>query len=175
MVTFALLTLFILILYYFVTKERTPTGNKGYAKKGTVLKDGIHYYKIAGINYNFDKNLKEGEYYNFIGSVSTEYNKHDKNAVTVYDDDGNKLGYAPKGSVRLHSTINIMYGGKVLCWGNIKGNDGYNSGNFYVPVGYSYQQLEEIYDKGTELIAAKTKGEIPVHKFLIEFEKLTEL
>ncbi len=166
------------ILYYLSKFGKNETTSNKVSQSNSssykFLKDGIHTYEITGIQHYLE-GKPNMEYRNFIGHVSTEYNQYDKNAIAVYDTDYDQIGFTPKGHQRAHHTISKMYGGKVLCWGNVKNNNGFWSGYVNIPVGYNFEKLEEIYDKGIILVKAKNNGDLSIHKFESIFAKLTEL
>ena len=93
----------------------------------------IRNFEIRGLSHVKVK-LKEGE---FRGYVKCEQNKHDKYAVGVYLETGQRIGFTPKANKRLSDSISTWHSGETTAWGTLSYDDytGYWNGKVYIPVG----------------------------------------
>lgn len=129
-----------------------PQESKVFKKKG--LRD----YEIRGLKY---KSISDSDVAYFIGKASSVYNSHDRYAIEIVREDGKKLGFIPKGNVRMYNYIQALPSKSVVCYGWIERQFGDNWDNPYygrvvIPALYSSEELE-LLSQYLELEARNTK------------------
>lgn len=144
----------IIIIIFFTRKKKKPTQQKQqiHSQKTTqqsnnvLLKKEIKTYSIKGIEHYLQP-TKNNEGF-FVGYATTEYNKYDKYAITIYANN-KKIGHTPKNNRRLHQTINTHYNGKIIAWGYLEYSNHfknwyYNNCEVYIPINYTKEEIELI-------------------------------
>lgn len=106
----------------------------------------IKYIQIKGLAY---QNLREKHLGKFYGYVKTRKNSiYDPYSIEIYNMKEELLGYAPKGSVYLFNTLELI-GGTEQAWGFIRSeHHKYNDtdelrGMVYIPIKCSPQKIDK--------------------------------
>ena len=118
--------------------KSTPETTKSYFQISKSVDEQYEKFSIHGISFC---NIKISDIGDFEGYAKAELdNKYDKYAVSIFRDDGKRLGYAPGGSATLHSFI-VDHGGKVYAYGDVyQAEEGY----FYGMVNINFNSSKEI-------------------------------
>jgi hypothetical protein len=133
---------------------------------------GIKSFEIKGTYYT---NLTEADAGDFFGFAKCEYNSHDQYAVGIYNENGESIGYVPKGNKRLNDSLTEWHNEKLIAWGHLQ-FDNYDSkwyGTVYIPIGLSEEQIKsieetfKIIEENKELI---TKKELSTSEYFIILE-----
>jgi hypothetical protein len=161
MITFITIVIIIILVAYFVGKNKSTHSitqkkkHNPYSKviaEKSVKKDENLLYKQKGIKTfevkgMFYRNLKPATNDGgFDGIAKCENNSHDKYAVGIYNKQNKLLGYTPKGNKRLNFSLREWHNGTLTVWGHL-GHDDYNDkwyGTVYLPIGYTPEQIEKL-------------------------------
>ena len=94
---------------------------------------GTYYLKLPPSKYS----------HGFMGYVVCQENNYDKYAVGIYNQEGEHLGYVPKGNAILHDSIKEWNDGRLLAWGYLRYDDFERKwyGEVYIPVKYSLEEI----------------------------------
>jgi len=190
MTTIVIIIVIVLTISYFIGKIKRVNSSDS-TKKSVKNKPnpdnllykakGIKIFEIKGMYY---RDLKpETHAKSFVGYALCENNSHDKNAVGIYNERGELLGYTPKGNKRLHNSLQEWHDGQILAWGDLSFNN-YNDkwdGIVNIPIGISENQIEtikqflELKNRNLELVNRKEKNTDKYFEILHNHSKIKGL
>ena len=109
-------------------------------------KKDLRDYEIRGLKY---KSISDSDVAYFVGKAVSVINPHDRYAIEIVREDGKKLGFIPKGNVRMYNYIQTLPSKSVVCYGWIERQFGDNWDNPYygrvvIPALFSSDELEQL-------------------------------
>ena len=109
-------------------------------------KKDLRDYEIRGLKY---KSINDSDVAFYIGKAVSVYNSHDRYAIEIIRKDGKKLGFIPKGNVRMYNYIQSQPSKSVICYGWIERQFGEDWDNPYygrvvIPALYTSDELEQL-------------------------------
>ena len=155
MILGAVFLVIIVCVYLFLSKKKETKTVVGYENQSTnnvrriadhrtlYKTKGIKTFEMRGMYYaNLDTTF-EGD---FRGFAQCDINSHDQYSVAVFNADGYRLGYLPRGNKRMHDSLEEWHNGQTQCWGRLEYDD-YDDkwyGVVNIPVGLSESQLASL-------------------------------
>ena len=104
---------------------------------------GVKSFEIRGAQH---QNIKVSESQRFIGYVKTEDNDHDRYAIAIYKNPNKKIGYVPRGNIRLNKSLQEWHNGETLAWGYLYYSDRSDRwiGEVNIPIGLNQEEIDVI-------------------------------
>ncbi len=153
MVTFIVLAIVAFIFYAVVAsigasspdaanRRRRISSSQPQEFKKASLRD----YEIRGLKY---RGINDSDVKFFIGAARSTFNSHDRYAVEIVRNDGKRLGFIPKGNVRMSRYLSSRPDKSIICYGWIERQYGDNWENPYygrvvIPVLCSQEELDAL-------------------------------
>ena len=109
-------------------------------------KASLRDYEIRGLKY---RGINDSDVKFFIGAARAKFNSHDRYAVEIVRNDGKRLGFIPKGNVRMSRYLSSRADKSIICYGWIERQFGDNWENPYygrvvIPVLCSQEELDAL-------------------------------
>lgn len=113
---FAILFFSAKVLLYLIIHDNSKRKHKARYYNPYKTVDGYENLELKGIYYRKLSNRDMGLFYGY--AMAESDNQYDKYAVSVYNERGVLVGYAPDGNYSLHEYI-LKHGGSVRAFGAI--------------------------------------------------------
>ncbi len=135
MVTFIVLAIVAFFFYAMVASIGASTSDTANSVRGSSVpqvqefkKASLRVYELRGLKY---RGIKDSDVRFFVGTARSTFNSHDRYAVEIVRDDGKRLGFIPKGNVRMSRYLSSRPDKSIICYGWIERQFGDNWENPY--------------------------------------------